>query len=140
MIKLKPGVPAMLVQLLVVLLLQALCFWFGCSKAHAQELRTPTVVFLSAATADWVSTYQCNKRGCYELNPTISWAEERPALMVATGAAMDVVGVYAWNRYVGRKHPKVARAGLYVATAFRIYLAVHNSTLNKGGNPSWRRK
>jgi hypothetical protein len=37
-----------------------------------------------------------------------------------------VAGVSAWNLTVGPKHDKLAAAGLWTMTAFRVYLAVHN--------------
>ena len=42
------------------------------------------------------------------------------------GAILDVGAVTAWNLTMGKKHPKVAVAGLWAMTAFRVYLTVHN--------------
>jgi hypothetical protein len=38
-----------------------------------------------------------------------------------------VGAVTAWNLTMGRKHPRIAAAGLWTMTAFRAYLAFHNS-------------
>jgi cytochrome bd-type quinol oxidase subunit 1 len=52
--------------------------------------------------------------------------QSSPGRMVSMGGLMDVAGISAWNLTVGRKHQKMAAAGLWTMTAFRIYLAVHN--------------
>jgi hypothetical protein len=49
-----------------------------------------------------------------------------PARMISVGGAIDVAGVAAWNMAMGPKHDKLAAAGLWSMTAFRLYLAVHN--------------
>jgi hypothetical protein len=99
------------------------------SAESAHPLRVPTVVFSAAAAADWVSTYRLQQRGGHEQNRMYSWADGRPEVIVTIGAASDVLGVWAWNRYVGRRHPRIARIGLYGASTFRIWLALHNSQL-----------
>lgn len=101
------------------------------STASAQSLKMPTLVFAGAASADWVTTYQAQQRGTQENNPLLSWLNTRPGPLVATGAALDVAGLWAWNRYVGRAHPKIAMAGLYAAAGFRLWLATNNNRLNR---------
>jgi hypothetical protein len=49
-----------------------------------------------------------------------------PMRMVTVGGIIDVAGVSAWNLTVGPKHDKLAAAGLWTMTAFRVYLALHN--------------
>lgn len=49
-----------------------------------------------------------------------------PGKMVMLGGAIDFGAVAVWNYALGRKHPRVAAAGLWTMTAFRAYLAVHN--------------
>jgi hypothetical protein len=91
-------------------------------------LRLPTTLFASAATADWATTYWGIKHfRLRETNPLIRKFERTPAKMVLIGAAIDVGAVAAWNYTMGRKHPRVAAAGLWTMTAFRAYLAFHNS-------------
>jgi hypothetical protein len=46
--------------------------------------------------------------------------------MISVGALMDVGGVTTWYAMMGPKHEKLAAAGLWTMTAFRVYLAVHN--------------
>lgn len=102
------------------------------ASAGAQESPLTTasrVAFTAGAVADWTSTYAMLKSGNHELNPTLRIAHDRPAATVALGAAIDVVGVVAWQRFVGRRHPKLAASGLFVASAFRFYLASHNKGL-----------
>jgi hypothetical protein len=90
-------------------------------------LRLPTTVFAVAAAADWATTYHAIKYyRLRETNPLIRRFEETPAKMVLIGGAIDVGAVLAWNHTVGRKHPRVAAAGLLTMAAFRGYLALHN--------------
>jgi hypothetical protein len=96
--------------------------------AQPGGLRLPTVMFASAATSDWVTTYYALKHyRLRETNPLIRRFESTPARMVLIGAAIDVGAVTAWNYTMGRKHPRIAAAGLWTMTAFRAYLAFHNS-------------
>jgi len=115
---------------------------FGTFTLSAQELSTPdsifvgnlkvpNSVFLGAAAADWVSTYQFLQRGARETNPMLSGLQSQPALMIATGAAIDVASLWAWNRYVGKKHPRLAAVGLYTAAALRVWVASRNHGLNR---------
>ena len=110
------------------------CLLLACAVSAAAQptehsLRLSTAVFAGAATADWVSTYQMTQRGAVEKNRLYAWTDKRPVLLVTVGTVSDVVGVWAWNTYVGKHHPKIATIGLYVMAGFRVYLAVHNSRL-----------
>ena len=107
---------------------------FVCPRAVlAQEpndrpsLKLPTTLFAAAAVADWATTYHGIKNyRLREANPVLQPFQKTPAKMVLIGGMIDVGAVAAWNYGVGRKHPRVAAAGLWTMTAFRAYLAVHN--------------
>lgn len=98
--------------------------------AWAQEtsrLTLPTIAAAAAASADWVSTYHALKNyQVRETNPLLQPFRSSPGQLVTMGAAMDVGGVAAWNLMVGPNHPRLAVTGLWMMTAFRSYLAVHN--------------
>jgi hypothetical protein len=107
------------------------------SAAFAQEpalapqggarLYWPTIAAGTAATADWITTYHALKfYKVQETNPLLKPLQTSPARMVSLGGIIDVAGVSAWNFTVGPKHTKIAAAGLWTMTAFRVYLAVHN--------------
>ena len=102
------------------------------SAATAQDvsrgrLYWPTIAAGTAATADWVTTYHALKfYRVQETNPLLKPMQTTPAKMITVGGVMDVAGVAAWNLTIGPKHDKLAAAGLWTMTAFRVYLAVHN--------------
>ena len=102
------------------------------SLATAQEpqrgrLYWPTIAAGGAATADWITTYHALKfYKVQETNPLLKPMQTSPARMVSVGGVIDVAGIAAWNLTMGPKHDKIAAAGLWTMTAFRVYLAVHN--------------
>lgn len=102
------------------------------STASAQEpqrgrLYWPTIAASGAATADWITTYHALKfYKVQEQNPLLKPLQANPVRMVSVGGLIDVAGLSAWNVAMGPKHPKVAAAGLWTMTAFRVYLAIHN--------------
>lgn len=106
------------------------------STAFAQEpqqqsargrLLWPTIAAGGAATADWVTTYHAIKfYKVQEQNPFLKPLQSSPGPMVMVGGFMDVAGLSVWNLAVGPRHPKIAAAGLWTMTGFRVYLAVHN--------------
>jgi hypothetical protein len=105
----------------------AVCLLPTTASAQSSDLRTPTIAATAAATADWVSTYHTLKHyRTHETNPLLRPFQDSPGQLVLAGAIIDVGAVTAWNLTVGRKKPKVAAAGLWVMTAFRSYLSVHN--------------
>jgi hypothetical protein len=122
-------------RLILTLIISALILVCASPAAAQQEprprtdgLRVPTTLFASAAAADWATTYYGIKHyGLRETNPLIRRFDRTPAKMVLLGAAIDVGAVAAWNYTMGRKHPRVAAAGLWTMTVFRAYLAFHNS-------------
>jgi hypothetical protein len=100
------------------------------------SLRIATIAASVAAAADWASTYHALKNyHVRETNPLLSSLDDRPGRMVALGAAIDVGAMTAWNMTVGKKHPKLATAGMWAMTAFRGYLAVHNMRNTRRATP-----
>jgi|SRR6185436_14980737 len=100
----------------------------------AQAQDTATKVFAVTAFADWATTATFLSRGqAVEGNVLLQWTDNQPALTVAAGAAMDVASVYAWNRWVGRRHRKLATIGLYAASAYRVWLVSRGMKVLNGG-------
>ena len=97
------------------------------AEGAPSSLRVATIAASVAAAADWASTYHALKNyHVRETNPLLSSLDDRPGRMVALGAAIDVGAMTAWHMTMGKKHPKLATAGMWAMTAFRGYLAVHN--------------
>jgi len=92
------------------------------------SLKVPTVVFMTAAAADWATTYRVGSAGV-ESNPLLHWTEPNQELLITVAVATDLAGLYAWNRLVGRKHPKIAAVGLYAMSGMRFWLAYRNYKL-----------
>lgn len=104
------------------------CLGFA-GQASAQSLTMPNIVFAGAAAADWATTYHflSNNPGWHhEGNPLLAWADDRTGETIAAGIAMDVVGAWALNRFVGRRHPKLAAFGLYAWAGLRGTMAARN--------------
>jgi hypothetical protein len=118
-----------------------LCLLLAAASAHAQDrpLLVPTSVYVAAAGADVTTTLLCPPPRCRETNQVINWLEPRGQVpMLAFGSALDAAGVWAWNRYVGRKHPTLAKVGLYVGAGVRSYFAVHNLRSKREADRLWR--
>lgn len=95
--------------------------------APSPSLRLPTLAASAAATADWISTYHALSHfKVRESNPLLKPWNDSPGQLIGIGALIDAGGITAWNLGVGPKHPKLAVTGLWVMTAFRSYLVVHN--------------
>lgn len=93
----------------------------------APGLRLPTIVASAAAAADWATTYHALKNyHVRELNPLLRPWESSPGKLVSAGAVMDAAAFSAWNMALGKRHPKIAAAGLWAMAGFRTYLAIHN--------------
>ena len=93
------------------------------SAQQTTSLKIATMAFTVAASADWIDTYYgVSTHSFQESTPVIRRLQDRPGLMVAVGAAEDVGLAILWHRAMGRRHPKLATAGLWVATSFRVYL------------------
>jgi len=96
-------------------------------QQHPGRLYWPTIAAGTAATADWITTYHALKfYKVQETNPVLKPLQASPVRMISVGGIIDVAGVSAWNFTMGPKHDKLAAAGLWTMTAFRLYLAVHN--------------
>jgi hypothetical protein len=106
-----------------------LCLLPGVASAQepSSSLKVPTIFAGAAATADWASTYHALKfYRVRETNPLLQSWQKKPGKLVTVGAAIDVAGLSAWNLTVGRKHPRLAAAGLWAMAGFRTYLAINN--------------
>jgi hypothetical protein len=104
-----------------------LVFLFPAASSAQDNLRIPTIAASAAAAADWASTYHALKYyKVRETNPMLRPLDGSPASVVTLGALIDVGSVSVWNVAVGRRHERVAVAGLWAMTAFRAYLAMHN--------------
>ena len=113
-------------SVLAAALLVALLFPTVASAQQAR-LKWPTIAAGAAATADWATTYHALKfYKVQEQNPVLRPFQSTPGRLVSMGGMIDVAGISAWNLTVGRKHEKMAVAGLWTMTAFRAYLAIHN--------------
>jgi hypothetical protein len=101
--------------------------------------KVPLAVYAAAAATDVTTTLICPPPRCRETNQVINWLEPRGQVpMLAFGSALDAAGVWAWNRYVGRKHPTLAKVGLYVGAGVRSYFAVHNLRSKREADRLWR--
>jgi hypothetical protein len=99
--------------------------------ALAQEtpksLKLPTFAAGVAAAADWASTYHALKHyDLRETNPMLQSFQNSPGQLVTAGALIDAAAFSTWNLTMGRKHPKIAAAGLWAMAGFRAYLVLHN--------------
>lgn len=95
---------------------------------ESSSLTVPTIIFAGASAADWATTYRNLSPYGHESNPLLLVFHDRPAPTVLAGAALDGVGAWAWDRYVGRRHPKLAAVGLYAASGFRVFIAARNAS------------
>jgi hypothetical protein len=105
-----------------------LCLLPGVASAQEapKRLKLPTIAASAAAAADWASTYHALKfYNLRETNPLLQ-SFDSPGKLVSAGAAIDAAAFSAWNLTVGRKHPRIAAAGLWAMAGFRAYLVFHN--------------
>ncbi len=111
----------------LVLLLVGLAPSWTFAQDLKPSLRLPTIAASAAAAADWATTYHALQNyHVRETNPLLQRWQSSPGQLVTVGAAMDVAAISAWNLTMGRKHPRIAAAGLWAMTGFRAYLAIHN--------------
>src|ERR671912_1239709 len=97
------------------------------AQDNSNRLRLPTIAASAAAAADWASTYHALKYyNLRETNPLLQSFQRSPGRLVTVGAAMDAAAFSTWNVTVGRKHPRIAAAGLWAMAGFRAYLVLHN--------------
>jgi hypothetical protein len=91
-------------------------------------LKMPAVVWAAGVAADQITTYRfASQYGdlLHERNPLIHGLDRHPALLVATGSAIDVATGWAAFHFLGR-HPRLAKIAFYGAAAYRGYLAIYN--------------
>jgi hypothetical protein len=114
---------ALAAALLVVSLLPAM----AAAQDVPPRLKLPTIAASAAAAADWASTYHGLKYyNLRETNPLLQSFQKSPGRLVTVGAAIDAATFSAWNVTMGRRHPRIAAAGLWAMAGFRAYLVVHN--------------
>jgi len=114
-------------RLSAALLIFCLVPGLASAQDNSNRLRLPTIAASAAAAADWASTYHALKYyNLRETNPMLQPFRNSPGQLVTMGAAIDAAAFSAWNVTVGRKHPRVAAAGLWAMAGFRAYLVVHN--------------
>lgn len=106
------------------------------SPAYAQDapsLKLPATAYLLSAAADQTSAAYGFAASPHigESNPVGNWIRQRygSTAMFAAGAAADVAGVWAVQKWVAPKHPRLARALFYGGTAARVWFAVGNVRL-----------
>src|SRR5688500_9346972 len=114
-------------RLSAALLIFCLVPGLASAQDNSNRLRLPTIAASAAAAADWASTYHALKYyNLRETNPMLQPFRNSPGQLVTMGAAIDAAAFSAWNVTVGRKHPRVAAAGLWAMAGFRAYLVFHN--------------
>lgn len=119
-----PGARRVAAALLVLSLAPAAADAQGTGRP---SLKAPTLAASIAAAADWATTYHALANfHVREANPLLRHLDDRPAAMISLGAAIDAAAFSGWNLAVGKKHPRLAAAGLWAMTGFRAYLAIHN--------------
>lgn len=109
--------------------LVVVCLLPGIASAqdNSSRLRLPTIAASAAAAADWASTYHGLKYyNLRETNPLLQPFQRSPGRLVTVGAAIDAASFSAWNVAMGRRHPRIAAAGLWAMAGFRTYLVIHN--------------
>jgi hypothetical protein len=109
------------------------CLLISVSTVAADDppsLRRAITVYAFAAAADKATTvyglHVCAT--CVESNPLYSWSGN-DATTIAVSTAVDIASIWAWQRFVGRKYPRLATIGLYGWSGVRVGLAVHNVRL-----------
>ena|SRR5688572_25873275 len=103
------------------------CLVPASAVAQDSRLTLPTIAASAAAAADWSTTYHALKNyRVREVNPLLRPFESSPGKLVTMGALMDGAAFSAWNMTMGKRHPRIAAAGLWAAAGFRTYLAIHN--------------
>jgi hypothetical protein len=114
-------------RLMAALLVVCLFPTVASAQDNASRLRWPTIAASAAAAADWASTYHgLTYYNLRETNPLLQPFQKSPGTLVTMGAVIDVAAFSTWNVVVGRKHPRVAAAGLWAMAGFRAYLVIHN--------------
>jgi hypothetical protein len=114
-------------RLLAALFVVSLLPGMASAQETPSRLKLPTIVATAAAGADWASTYHALKYyQVRETNPLLQPWQQKPGKLVTVGAAIDAATFSAWNVTMGRRHPRIAAAGLWAMAGFRAYLAINN--------------
>lgn len=95
----------------------------------AHGLKIPVIVWTAGVVVDQITTYRFSSQYgdlLHEENPLIRGFDRHPVLLVAVGTAIDAATGWASYRFIGRRHPRLAKVAFYGAAAYRAYLAVHN--------------
>jgi len=95
-------------------------------------LKIPMIVWAAGVAADQFTTYRFSSRYgdvLHEVNPLIRGLDSKPALLVAAGTAIDAATGWAAYRWLGRRHPRIARTAFYAAATYRTYLAIYNARM-----------
>ena len=103
----------------------------------APTLKTPLAVWAGAVAADQITTYWFSSQygdQIREANPLIRPLDRHPFLLVATGAAIDAASGWAAFRFLGPRHPTLAKIVFYGAAGYRAYLAAHNIRMMRLAN------
>lgn len=135
------------------LLLATIALAFIATCVSAQETDTPNTprylkismgTFAGAAAADDASTWRFAKYhrdALQEGDPLVAGLDHHPVLLTGALVSMDTVGMWAWQHYVGRKHPRLAAIGFYAAAAVRTGIAIRNlrkmAALSGPPPPGW---
>jgi hypothetical protein len=104
------------------------------------SLRLPLMVYAGSAAADLFTTHAALQRpGFYEKNPVGAWLDERPTTLVVVSATADAALVWGLHRWLAPRHSRLLRAGLYVASGVRFWLAARNAAAVRAHDRDVRR-
>jgi hypothetical protein len=98
-------------------------------RRDTSQVRIAAAVWASGVMADQITTYQFSSQYrdlLREMNPLIRGLDRHPALLVATGSAMDAATGWAAYRFLAPNHPRIAKVAFYGFAAYRMYLAAYN--------------
>jgi hypothetical protein len=99
------------------------------ASSWTQELKIPVAIWATAVAGDHVTTYQFRTRYpalLHEENPLVRSLENHPFWMVTANSAIDAATGWAAWKWLGPRHPRLAKLVFYSAAAYRTYLVTHN--------------
>jgi hypothetical protein len=99
------------------------------AASNDHGLRIPAIAWAASVAADQITTYQFASKYrsmLRERNVLIRGLDRHPALLVAAGTAIDATMGWASYRWLGTKHPRLAKLAFFGAATYRAYLAGHN--------------
>lgn len=92
-------------------------------------VKKAVVFWAAAAAADQATTYRFSSRYhdlLHEENVLVRGLDAHPVWLVTAGSAIDTAsGWMAW-RFLGDRHPRLAKTVFYSAAAYRSFLVVSN--------------